>query len=850
MNLALLDPFRRQIPDRIDSTLTLPRNFHPRRRSLTNSSSSPKHVLTLDKVTETKEGLTSTKVTSELISDEDVSMEYPLSDEEVSPGTLTSAATATAAGEHDAPLQQSSSFSSFLIPTSCHAVSFNRRGTYLAAGHASGALPVHEFASRTLSSIHYPARLDTHSHSNNNSNTGTRKDGTLTLKKKQDPPIHDEASPTTTKPPPSEESTTAASLPPLPSSSTSPPPTTTKQQQQQQQPLLFHQGITSVTWSRRSRQMLSSSMGDAHVCLVDNTHPLGPSEVGLRKCRKSVGRGGSVAMSERNNKGGGTTATEQPQHSQDRSRSTTPVPGEEGGGDNHEEGGKGEDGSPLSSKMNGLDSLTVGISPVGENWKRARVISNLQILNPDLITADIVKNSIENKRSMDLDQPTTSTWELTSQEKRIDTKPSENRTMEERRIHVELQEEEEEPMNTDNNSTTMANRKLFPSINRYQTLIMKLPQPITGTVQIHPEGNGGLACLEDGSLVLFSFPRDSFLEPCALGSSTAQEEESNRSNTGKVVYLTTGQEHSIACASFAKRGQVVYAATKKGKLLGFDVPSLLSDALFNTSYPLDSSIGRILETSKVILKDETIMPLGESFHAKIPGGAVSNHLVSSHNGKMILVNSQDCSLRLYGTNEIWKESSKKDKGSAIDLKPRFMFQDAVSKHQWACCDFSGDGEYVVGGCNNQETGDTYELYLWNTATGVLLDQLTGPQVSLHSLSWHPTRSFIAVGTSDGVIDIWGPRMDWTAFAPDFQALQKNVEYIEREDEFDIVIDGDEDEEVKRKERNDKLEEQEIVDIINVESVPAFDSDSEDEESVFYFDIKIRGHSTFARRGKM
>ena len=31
MNLTLLDPFRRQIPDRIDSTLSLPRRYHPRR---------------------------------------------------------------------------------------------------------------------------------------------------------------------------------------------------------------------------------------------------------------------------------------------------------------------------------------------------------------------------------------------------------------------------------------------------------------------------------------------------------------------------------------------------------------------------------------------------------------------------------------------------------------------------------------------------------------------------------------------------------------------------------------------------------------------------------------------------
>ena len=78
-------------------------------------------------------------------------------------------------------------------------------------------------------------------------------------------------------------------------------------------------------------------------------------------------------------------------------------------------------------------------------------------------------------------------------------------------------------------------------------------------------------------------------------------------------------------------------------------------------------------------------------------------------------------------------------------------------------------------------------------------------------------------------------MDWTAFAPDFQALQKNVEYIEREDEFDVVVDCDQDAETKRLFDLDSLEAQTIVDVVNIEKVPAFDSDSEDEDDLFYFE---------------
>ena len=106
-------------------------------------------------------------------------------------------------------------------------------------------------------------------------------------------------------------------------------------------------------------------------------------------------------------------------------------------------------------------------------------------------------------------------------------------------------------------------------------------------------------------------------------------------------------------------------------------------------------------------------------------------------------------------------------GPTLSIKPKFVFQDPVSKVPWASCDFSGDGEYILGGCNTNPNmvcgpkhgtfcvslillliclisgltnhilcaavliqGDCYELYLWNARTGELLDRLTGPQVSM------------------------------------------------------------------------------------------------------------------------
>ncbi len=288
-------------------------------------------------------------------------------------------------------------------------------------------------------------------------------------------------------------------------------------------------------------------------------------------------------------------------------------------------------------------------------------------------------------------------------------------------------------------------------------------------------------------------------------------------------------DYFVTCAAFGKSGEVLYAVTKCGSLLG---------------YQIDQSVMKVLkgEASAQVIEKSFTRP---SLCVKVPGGAAAWQIIISRNGKHLLINSADCALRLYDVDKLNKEFTSSPvpvkELQPANVKPRFVFQDIVSKAPWASCDFSGDGEYVVGGCNSYpQPGDNYQLFLWNTVTGDLLDQLTGPQVPLYSLSCHPTRPFIAVGTLDGLIDVWGPRLDWTAFAPDFQALQQNVLYLEREDEFDIVIDGEEGERNRRhsSENTRASDEDEDVDITSVAKIAAFDSDSENEDEVFCFDCKV------------
>lgn len=49
---------------------------------------------------------------------------------------------------------------------------------------------------------------------------------------------------------------------------------------------------------------------------------------------------------------------------------------------------------------------------------------------------------------------------------------------------------------------------------------------------------------------------------------------------------------------------------------------------------------------------------------------------------------------------------------------------------------------------------------------------------------------IASCTSAGEINIWQTTTNeaWSAFAPGFEELEENREYVEREDEFDLVSD--------------------------------------------------------------
>jgi len=155
---------------------------------------------------------------------------------------------------------------------------------------------------------------------------------------------------------------------------------------------------------------------------------------------------------------------------------------------------------------------------------------------------------------------------------------------------------------------------------------------------------------------------------------------------------------------------------------------------------------------------------------------------------------------------------------ASSLELQRSFEDKVNSTKWRCSCFSGDAYYVIGG---SATMAAHSISIWDATTGHLERILEGPKEGILDLQWHPSMPVICSVSTLGVVYVWGKQYteNWSAFAPDFTELEENEEYIEAEDEFDIIACED------RSDVKQQIEDEE-VDVLATERLLEDDSDDE------------------------
>ncbi|KAL1302672.1 hypothetical protein AAFC00_003036 [Neodothiora populina] len=149
-------------------------------------------------------------------------------------------------------------------------------------------------------------------------------------------------------------------------------------------------------------------------------------------------------------------------------------------------------------------------------------------------------------------------------------------------------------------------------------------------------------------------------------------------------------------------------------------------------------------------------------------------------GRDLLVNAADSIIR---TIKLPDFSDPKLDPDNIRLDVEHKFQDVVNRLSWNHVAFSSTGDYVMA-----STLMNHDVYIWERGHGSLVKILEGPKEELGAVEWHPQRPFVAaVGVESGRIYLWSVNTPqrWSALAPDFAEVEENVEYIEKEDEFDI-----------------------------------------------------------------
>ncbi|XP_063712669.1 retinoblastoma-binding protein 5-like [Symsagittifera roscoffensis] len=257
--------------------------------------------------------------------------------------------------------------------------------------------------------------------------------------------------------------------------------------------------------------------------------------------------------------------------------------------------------------------------------------------------------------------------------------------------------------------------------------------------------------------------------------------------------VSAGAEPNV-CAIFDRRGAHIITGNSKGKVLVIRTEDLKVVASFRISASSSQGIKQI---------------------------------VFARSGSDFIVSSGDRVIRVYNLEEVLacgisSSSSASSSTGGAEPEPIQKLQDMVNRTAWKKVAFSGDAQFIVAASMRQ-----HALYIWEKAgSGSLVKVLYGARGELVlDVAWHPIRPIIA-SISAGIVSIWAQAQveNWSAFAPDFRELEENVEYEERESEFDL-----EDEDRSLPEDAHHAHEDEEIDIVGTAPNSRAFLDSDEDE---------------------
>lgn len=313
-------------------------------------------------------------------------------------------------------------------------------------------------------------------------------------------------------------------------------------------------------------------------------------------------------------------------------------------------------------------------------------------------------------------------------------------------------------------------------------------------------------------------------------------------DTKSVIRKLKGHTRSIQSLAWSKSGRYLLSSSRDWKCLLWDLKANKVIRKFNFNGPIwnaelnPNNLSEIVislydDTPKFINQNEikeleasktlvtTFHPDGEHiftgtnkgwlkiisrnglkvlFEEKLSNASIKNIIIST-NGRKMAVNSSDriirqISLPDFSTDpELW------------ELETEHKYQDVVNRLQWNSILFNSNSEYLIASA----FGSAHVIYMWETSMGSLVKILEGPKEELVDIEWNFKKCIIgATGIDTGTVYLWTLMIPqkWSALAPDFVEIEENINYEEKEDEFDIVPED----EINQKQLN---EEDEYIDIL-------------------------------------